>query len=249
MAKGRMLNKTIGCDKAVNGLSNDTCRLVFSWLIAHVEKNGCFHGDAALVRSYVFPLRDDLKNKDIDKYLEEIAKARLVTFYFVNGERYLYFPGFLKNQRGFRPEKEGNPSVPDYDPGLVTLSEVRTDPVPTPPEKKVTEHKEKRIEKKEYASGVFLTEAEHAKLVDTFTESGAKERIEKLSLYIQSKGKQNEYKDHYATILNWERRDKEKDNGTVKPDTSKPKYETPDEIRARLAKERQATGEPVPPVV
>ena len=52
---------------------------------------------------------------------------------------------------------------------------------------------------------VRLTELEYARLVDQFGEDGAKDRIEALDLYIDSKGKQ--YKNHYSTILCWERRD------------------------------------------
>ena len=45
---------------------------------------------------------------------------------------------------------------------------------------------------------------EHQKLVELFGQAGADERIQNLSLYIQSKG--DKYKSHYATILNWERK-------------------------------------------
>ena len=52
---------------------------------------------------------------------------------------------------------------------------------------------------------VRLTDLEYARLVDQFGEDGAKDRIDALDLYIDSKGKQ--YKNHYSTILCWERRD------------------------------------------
>jgi hypothetical protein len=52
---------------------------------------------------------------------------------------------------------------------------------------------------------VKLQEQELAKLNEAFGEDGAKELIERLSGYIASKGKK--YKSHYATILNWARKD------------------------------------------
>ena len=52
-----------------------------------------------------------------------------------------------------------------------------------------------------------ITKEEHQKLIDKFGEAGARDRIENLSLYIASKG--DKYKNHYATILAWEKRDKE----------------------------------------
>lgn len=55
---------------------------------------------------------------------------------------------------------------------------------------------------------VLLTEVEKQKLIERHGEKVCLEYIEKLSIYLKSKGKR--YKDHYATILNWVRRD----NGT-----------------------------------
>ena len=65
------------------------------------------------------------------------------------------------------------------------------------------------IQKKEYGEfkNVLLTDGEYQKLIERFGEQQAKDLIEKLSAYLASKGKR--YKSHYATILNWQRRDKE----------------------------------------
>jgi len=53
---------------------------------------------------------------------------------------------------------------------------------------------------------VLLTDEEYQKLIDKFGEVGTKEKIEVLSSGIASKG--YKYKNHYATILSWDRRDK-----------------------------------------
>jgi len=60
--------------------------------------------------------------------------------------------------------------------------------------------------KREYGEfkNVLLTDDEYKKL----EEINALSQIEKLSSYMASTGKK--YKDHYATILNWDRRDKQK---------------------------------------
>jgi len=60
---------------------------------------------------------------------------------------------------------------------------------------------------------VKLTDEEFKKLTDRFGEHGTRDQIENLSQYLASKGKQ--YKSHYATILNWERK-----NGGTKPTKS-----------------------------
>ena len=62
--------------------------------------------------------------------------------------------------------------------------------------------------KKIYAPSVFMTEQEYEKLVDRFGEEGTIDRIERLSLYKNSKGKK--YKCDYSTILSWARRDDQK---------------------------------------
>jgi hypothetical protein len=73
------------------------------------------------------------------------------------------------------------------------------------PSKKSSEPKETFGE----FENVQLTLTEYDKLVTAFGEFEAKERIDRLSEYLASKG--GKYKSHYATILSWARRD-EKDS-------------------------------------
>lgn len=61
---------------------------------------------------------------------------------------------------------------------------------------------------------VRLSRGEHAKLVERFGQKSAEDLIERLSCYMSSTG--TTYKSHYATILNWERREKEKQPLVVK---------------------------------
>ena len=72
--------------------------------------------------------------------------------------------------------------------------------------------KENIKEKEKYGEfkNVLLTDEEYHKL----EESNLLPYIEKLSSYIASKGKK--YKNHYATILNWNRADKKDDYGSKK---------------------------------
>lgn len=61
--------------------------------------------------------------------------------------------------------------------------------------------------KKVYADSVTMTEVEYQKLVDKFGEGDAIRRINKLSVYKESKGKK--YKSDYHTILMWASREDE----------------------------------------
>lgn len=82
------------------------------------------------------------------------------------------------------------------------------------------EKREKRKEIKEdkiiYSDAVKLTANEYEKLIQQFGQAGANDRIENLSLYIQSKG--DKYKSHYATILSWERKNPQPKNSKGKWD-------------------------------
>lgn len=60
---------------------------------------------------------------------------------------------------------------------------------------------------------VLLTDDEYHKLRERYTDFA--DRIERLSGYIESTGKR--YKSHYATILNWARRDEEQGKGRDRP--------------------------------
>lgn len=59
---------------------------------------------------------------------------------------------------------------------------------------------------------VKLTEIQLGKLKEQFGENDANRRIEALSMYLASKGKK--YKDHYATILTWARKEGWRGNKT-----------------------------------
>ena len=73
--------------------------------------------------------------------------------------------------------------------------------------------KQKKPAKHKYGeyNNVLLTDTELDKLKDKFPDW--EDRIERLSIYIESKGAK--YKSHYATILNWARRDGSTANGRV----------------------------------
>lgn len=78
------------------------------------------------------------------------------------------------------------------------------------------------LSKKRYGEfmNVELLDAEHAKLVDSLGDRGVTAYIERLSAYIAQSGKK--YKSHYATILNWWRRDGEPIDRSSVPTVMKP---------------------------
>jgi len=107
-----MINKAICADKKINNLSNDTSRLAFTWLVIHADKEGRTHGDPAMVRSMLFPRRDDVTVEQVESYITEWAVRGLIVRYESNDDLWIWFPNFEKNQLGLRKEREPDSIIP-----------------------------------------------------------------------------------------------------------------------------------------
>lgn len=118
MAKGRMINSKIAGDRRINELSNDTSRLAFTWLISFADVEGRTYGDPAMVRSLLFPRRDDVTIEAMEAYISEWDKSGLVYWYEADGDRWIQFSGFDKNQ-SVRRDREA--------PSWIPAPELRTD--------------------------------------------------------------------------------------------------------------------------
>ncbi len=127
MPRGRFLSKSISLDEKVNALSDDTARLLFTWLISHLDCEGRLHGDAMTVKSIVFPRRK-ISERRIDKYLNEIAKLNLIIRYSVNGNTYIVAPHFEKHQMGLQKSKEAQSQIPPFTPELLKSKSKQSPP-------------------------------------------------------------------------------------------------------------------------
>lgn len=113
MANGRMITKDITGDKRVNQLSTDTCRLAFTWLVTFTDREGRTHGDPAMVRSMLFPRRQDISIEQMEQMILEWFTLGLVVWYEADGDLWIWFPGFDKNQPGLRKDKEAPSKIPE----------------------------------------------------------------------------------------------------------------------------------------
>lgn len=112
MAKGRMLLKRISMSEKVNKeLSCDTSRLLYTWLLSHLDCNGCYYADPIIVKNTVFPWREDLAVKKIESYLNEMANCGLILVYESDG-LYLFFPDFEDKQPKINKDREGKTDIP-----------------------------------------------------------------------------------------------------------------------------------------
>ena len=119
MARGRMINNRICADVAINNLSCDTSRLAFTWLITFADSEGRTYGDPAMVRSLLFPRRYDVSVEAMASYIAEWAEQGLIVWYEAEGDRWIWFPSFEKNQRGLDRRKEGKSTIPAPVPDTV----------------------------------------------------------------------------------------------------------------------------------
>jgi len=113
MAKGRFISNSICLDKVVNDLDDPWSILAFTWLVTHADREGRTYGDPAIVRSKVFPRRTDVTIDQIERYIKAWHDAGLIVLYEADGDKFIYFPGFEKNQVGLQKERETPSIIPD----------------------------------------------------------------------------------------------------------------------------------------
>ena len=168
--------------------------------------------DAKKLKVVLLPY-DDV---DIDKLLQELQDCpeSFITRYEVKGEKYIQINNFLDHQHPHIKELESNIPAPGK-PGKTgaRTRQARVQPVGREGKGKEgdigREGKEPPPEsdKKVYGEfqNVLLTDKEFQKLVEKFGEPETLRLVERMSTGIASKG--YKYSSHYATALNWERRE------------------------------------------
>lgn len=145
---------------------------------------------------------------------------------------YVWVPNFVKRVEAvYKTRRQDLPSTPLINEETGLIIEETTLSIHESTQSKLKKTKVKKsiyIPYQEFANVNKMTKEEHQKLIEKFGEAGTRDRIENLSLYIASKG--DKYKNHYATILAWEKRDGANQNrlGKVRqPD----EYPEPGELR------------------
>lgn len=113
MARGRFISKKIITDREVNALSDDTCRLAWTWLITIADAEGRTVGEPDLLKALLFPRRNDITADRMEKYIMEWANAGFILWYYgADNDRYIQLVSFEKHQVGLRKEKEGKSEIP-----------------------------------------------------------------------------------------------------------------------------------------
>lgn len=116
MARGRMVNRTVATDKALNSLSLEA-HLLYLMTVPHLDRDGLILGDAPLLFAIAVPRRPEFAEK-IDKLVQEWIDKGLVMSYEGHDGRILYFSGFQKNNPELRYDREGPSQLPPP-PGMM----------------------------------------------------------------------------------------------------------------------------------
>lgn len=111
MPVGRIILKSISGSKKLSKVKTDGARLLYTWLIPHLDINGCFSGDPVVINGQIL----SRLNKTIDTveaYLSDLQANHLIIRYAADGDDFVFVPDFVKRQPKLRPEKEAKPTIP-----------------------------------------------------------------------------------------------------------------------------------------
>lgn len=99
MPEGRMIKKCISESKKLGALKSDSARLLYTWLLPHLDVEGRHSADPDIIKGHIFPKVKSMTMSKIKKLINELAEARLIILYKANDEVYLQLEKFHKYQK------------------------------------------------------------------------------------------------------------------------------------------------------
>jgi hypothetical protein len=205
----RILKESIWTSPNLNALS-PLAERYFYRLLPLPDDFGCFEATPLVVLGRCFPLRKDCRESDIEKWNKEIEAEGIVRFWVDSGRLYGVFTNWEKHQRVRSLHQRKTPQPPPLDATCRQMTAddgLNPNPNPNPlsppyiPPNGFGEFK-----------NVIFKEGQHQKMGDLLG-SKREEYIERLSSYLEQIGPHSakKYKSHYATILNWNRKDRQQE--------------------------------------
>lgn len=217
---GRMIRKDISKSNKLDDLSKESI-ILFLMLVPHYSSHGKLNGEPAFIKGEIVPRLKWFTIPLIEKCLKEINDKTNVKWFEFEGLKYIHSLSWFDHQK-LDKNKIGLDKLPSY-------SRVTPELVPHKVEVEVKEEVEDKdkeevkdkleieykditsLEKLSFSSfkNVYLTTEQH-KLLSSRFGSRLEDMIETLGSYIASHGAERKYKNHYATIIQWDLKDKKK---------------------------------------
>lgn len=114
MPEGRIILKSISESRKLSLLKSDGARLLYTWLIPHVDIRGCYFGDPVVINGKILT-RLGKTADEVDEYLNDMKCVGLIQRYEHNGEQYIQIPDFVSKQPYLNPNREAKPKIPTPD--------------------------------------------------------------------------------------------------------------------------------------
>jgi len=132
MPRGRILDKeAISQSRKLSLLSSDTGRLIYTWLLAHLDREGRFSADPSIIKGNIFPRIKKMTLKKIDNCLTEMSQVKLITLYKADGDKYLQFTKFKEYQVHFDREAPSKIPAPNKENTINSgINPIKSDLVP-----------------------------------------------------------------------------------------------------------------------
>ena len=118
MPEGRMLKKVISTSKKLADLETNEARLLYTWLIPHLDIKGRFSADSFIVKGAIVPRLNSFTPENIKLYLQDMVKQDLILVYEINGDKFLQLKKFAEFQI-LNKSKEAGSHIPD--PSGITI--------------------------------------------------------------------------------------------------------------------------------
>lgn len=111
MAKGRMLTKSISTSRRLADLKTDSARLLYTWMIPHLDVEGRMIADPLVIKGLVVPRLFTMTPESINEYLADMVAVDLISLYRCDGDRYLELRKFADHQT-LREDREAASKIP-----------------------------------------------------------------------------------------------------------------------------------------
>ncbi len=142
MADGRMLKKQISRSRRLAELKTDSARMLYTWIIPHLDVKGRMEADPTIIKGEVVPRLTTFTPDKIQQYLDDMANVGLIILYKYDNDQYLELRKFEDHQ-SLRENREAPSRIPTPDYSTATPEQLQEDSGSLPLEDKLRE--EKRI--------------------------------------------------------------------------------------------------------